>query len=439
MGKGGVILGGWTHRRGDVGGARSVSADVTHARPRMAWGFRPAHGGRVDQVRIAGDRVYVATIGPSDPLAVGWEHATIYALDAASGRVTAERALPDPVPIAAMIVEGDLVHVLATRHGEPVFWYALDAVDLRPKHRRALLLDVGSIDRGARWDVLDAWASADGGVWLELDSVTLGKRAYGFALEDRVTLVPEGYAETGGTEFVMPHDACCVGQTLYAPRAGVWDEAGSATPPSLWQLDPEAPERTPADEPWARTALTGPRSHAHALAAEGVVTAMAVAEDPAREGKALLQAMIVDRASGVVRAQSEISRIGLKAATGEAARLARRPNGEILFQTIGSDGEPASDLWRAGKEGELSPIALPNGRLILDATLGDAMLGHYESRGGRVVVSAIEIDRQGRLLGPRAATLWTIETPDLGGATTVYAGAGNVIARGVEAVAGIRV
>jgi hypothetical protein len=438
MAKGGVILGGWTHRRGDVGGARAVSADVANARPRIAWGFRPPHRGRVDQVRIAGERVYVATIGPSDPLAVGWEHATLYSLDADSGKVLAERALPDPVPVAALIIDGDVVHVLATRQGEPVFWYALDAYDLRPKHRRPLLLDVGSIDRGARWDVLDAWASADGGVWLELDSVTLGKRAYGFALEDRVTLVPELYGETSA-EFVMPRDACCVGQTLYAPRAGVWDEAGSATPPSLWQLDPEAQERTPADEPWARAALTGPRSHAHALAAEGVVSALAVAEDPTREGRVMLQAMIVDRASGVVRAQSEISRFGVKGAGGEAARLARRPNGEILFQMLAADGSPASDLWRAGRDGELSAIPLPNPKLVLDAALGDAMLGHYESRGGRVVVSAIEIDREGRLLGRRAATLWTIETPDLGGATTIYAGAGHVLARGVEAVASIRV
>jgi hypothetical protein len=275
-------------------------------------------------------------------------------------------------------------------------------------------------------------------VWLELDSATLGKRAYGFALEDRVTLVPELYAETSG-EFVVPHDACCVGQTLYAPRAGIWDEAGSATPPSLWQLDPDAQESTPADEPWARAALTGPRSHAHALAAEGVVSAVAVAEDPTHEGRALLQAMIVDRASGVVRAQSEVSRFGVKGERGEGARLARRPNGEILFQMLGADGAPASHLWRAGRDGELSAIPLPNSKLVLDASLGDAMLGHYEVRGGHVVISAIEIDREGRLLGRRAATLWTIETPDLGGETTVYAGAGHVLARGAEALASIRV
>jgi hypothetical protein len=38
----------------------------------------------------------------------------------------------------------------------------------------------------------------------------------------------------------------------------------------------------------------------------------------------------------------------------------------------------------------------------------------------------------------RAQTIWSIETPDLGGSTTVYAGAGHVLARGAQALAAIR-
>jgi hypothetical protein len=394
----------------------------------------------VDQVRVSGERVYVATIGPADPDAAGWEHATIYAIEPSTGRVVAERSLPDPVPVAALILDGDLVHVLATRHGEPVFWYALDAFDLKPRHRRPLHLDVASIDRGARWDVLDAWASADGGVWLELDSVTLGKRAYGFADEDRVTLVPQTHEVGTGTEFVAPDDACCVGHTLYTPRAGVWDEAGSATPPSLWLLDPStASSVSPVDEPWARTGVTGPRSHVHALAGEGLVSAIAVAEDLTRERRALAQAMWIDRASGVVRAQSPVASFSARDVTGDAARLARRPSGEVLFQMIGSDGAPSSDLWRATPDGSLTAMPLPNNKLVLDAALGDSVLTHYETKGGRVVVAAIEVDREGRLLGRRATTLWSVETPDLGGASTIYAGAGHVIARGQDGLAAIRV
>ena len=445
MAKGGVIVGSWTHRRGDVGGARAVSAEVAHARPDIAWAFAPPHGGRVDQVRVGADRIYVATLGPSDPDATGWEHATIYALDALSGRVISERLLPDPVPVAAMILDGESLHVLATRHGEPVFWYALDAYDLKPRHRRPLFVDIASVERGGRWDVLDAWASADGGIWLELDSVAVGKRAYGFAIEDRVTLVPQyaaapGTAGAGAGEFVAPDDACCVGHTLYAPRAGVWDDAGSATSPSLWQLDPStASSVLMVEEPWARTGVTGPRSHMHALAGDGVVSAIAVAVDPTRERRALVQAMSVDRASGVVRAQSEVARFPARDATGDTARLARRPSGEVLFQLVGADGTPASDLWRAAPDGTLSAMPFPNGKAILDASLGDAVLTHYEGRGGRVIVAGIEIDRSGRLLGRRAQTLWSVETPDLGGSATIYAGAGHVFARGSSGVAAIRV
>src|ERR1700723_1315026 len=111
MSGGGVILGDWTHRRGDVGGGRAVAAEFARARPKVAWTFRPRDGGNVDQVRIAGELVYVATMPPADPAAGGWEHATIFAIEALTGRVVAKRELPDPAPVAAMIVDGTAVHV----------------------------------------------------------------------------------------------------------------------------------------------------------------------------------------------------------------------------------------------------------------------------------------------------------------------------------------
>jgi len=436
----GVILGDWTHRRGDVGGGRAVAAEIERARPQLAWTFRPRHGGNVDQVRIGGELVYVATMAPGDPSALGWEHATIYALEALTGRVTAKRELPDPVPVAAMIVDGGTVHVLATRHGEPVFWYALDSVDLKPRHRRPILLD-----RDARWDVLEAWASADGGLWLELDSAVGERRMYAFVKDESVTLAPR--AKEPAEPEPAPRDACCVGHTLYAPSAGAWDGAGG-TPPSIWQLEPASDAE---GDPWARSDVTGPHSHAHALAAEGVVTAVAVADDPSDPGgapglpwrgqqrapRALVQAMIVDRASGVVRAQSAVERFPMRGPV-EGARLARRPNGELVFQCTDGEGNPSSDLLRIGPGGELAAYPLPKDSLVIDAALGDAILAHTETRGGKVLVSALDIDKE-RLLGRRAQTIWSIETPDLGGSTTVYAGAGHVLARGAQAVAAIRV
>ncbi len=443
----GVILGDWTHRRGDVGGGRAVSADIARARPKVAWTFHPPHRGHVDQVRIAGERVYVATMAPGDPQAPAWEHATLYALEAATGRVVATRALPDPVPVAAMIVEGAIVHVLATRPGEPIFWYALDVYDLRPHHRRALTLNAGARARGA--DVLEAWASADGGIWMELDGVAGGRRTFAFAKGDHLTIAPRAKeaSDADPDSHLTPRDACCVGHTLYAPSAGDRDEAGNGTPSSIWQLDPGG---EPANAPWASTAVTGPRSHAHAIASGGSINAIAVADDPTEAGaasttwrgsqkprRALVQAMTVDRATGVVRVESSVERLPTSAAC-DGARLARRPNGELIFQCTDADGRPASDLWRIGASGEITTFPLPRETLLLDAALGDSVLAHADTRGGRVLVSALDIDKE-RLLGRRAQTLWSIETPDLGGSTTVYAGAGHVLARGVNALAAIRV
>lgn len=440
-----MILGDWTHRRGDVGGGRAVAAEIDRARPKIAWTFRPRHGGNVDQVRIGGERVYVATMAPGDPTAIGWEHATIYALEAGTGRVAAKRELPDPVPVAAMIVDGATVHVLATREGEPVFWYALDAFDLKPRHRRAITLG-----RAAGWDVLEAWASADGGLWLELDGADHGRRMYAFVKDETVTFAPRG--KEAAEPDPSPRDACCVGHVLYAPSAGDWDSEGNGTPPSIWQLDPACDadaEGSEGSAPWALSEVTGPHSHAHALASDGVVTVVAVADDPNDPGqtplpwrgqptpRAQVQAMIVDRASGVVRAQSSVERFATRGAC-EGARLARRPNGELVFQCTDGEGRPTSDLLRVGASGDLAAYPLPKDSLLIDASLGDAILAHTETRGGKVLVSALDIDRE-RLLGRRAQTIWSIETPDLGGSTTVYAGGGHVLARGSQAVAAIRV
>ena len=132
------------------------------------------------------------------------------------------------------------------------------------------------------------------------------------------------------------------------------------------------------------------------------------------------------------------SAFGKMKAMAEGARLARRPNGELVFQCTDGDGLPTTDLWRIGPTGETATFPLPRENLLLDAALGDALLAHAELKGGKVLVSALDIDKE-RLLGRRAQTIWSIETPDLGGSTTVYAGAGHVLARGVQALAAIRV
>ncbi len=464
MSKGGVILGDWTHRRGDAGGTRAVSADVANAKPELAWSWRPDHGGRVDQVRIAGRCVYVATMTPADEAAPGWEHATIYALDVDTGKVLATRALPDPVPVAAMVAavvgQRGVVHVLATRKGEPIFWYELEAPDLTPTHRRLVELDRD----GRREDVLDAWASPDGGVWLELEGAlgATGGRAYAYVGPDESFAVAQTHRDdVAAADWGAPaRDACCAGLELFAPLVGTWRESDSATdveasprvtestPPAIWALEARTPTSRsaaikalvpPATATWGRADVVGPRARLHAIFAEGAVCSIAVAADAERSERAVVQALVIDRATATVRHKSEPTRVSLRAALGDVARVARRSNGELLLQTLDADGVPSSDLVCARVDGAIDVVSLGSARLVLDAALGDVVLAHEERKNGRVLLSAIEIDRAGRLLGRRSSTRWSLETEDLGGATTVYAGAGHVVVRGARGIAGVRV
>ncbi|MGH7293397.1 MAG: hypothetical protein ACRELB_00620, partial [Polyangiaceae bacterium] len=95
-------------------------------------------------------------------------------------------------------------------------------------------------------------------------------------------------------------------------------------------------------------------------------------------------------------------------------------------------------LLCARPEGKVDVISLGTGnRFVLDAALGDLVLAHRAGKRGHVEVGGFSIDREGRLLGRRAALRWTIDAGDLGGATTVYAGAGAVVVRGARALSAV--
>jgi len=427
-----VILGEWTHRRGDAGGARAIPAEIDKPRPEIAWSWRPEHGGPVDQVRVVGQNVVVATMMPRDTGAPGWEHAVVYAIDARTGVEVARRVLPDPVPVAAMVVEAGVLHVVATRRGEPVFWYALSPTDLVPRHRRIVALTSGHDD------VLEAWASPDGGLWLELEGTTGSDQhhALGYAFADASGESPATCRhEDAVTEgAALARDACAGGRELFAPVDGRWAD-DAPVPPALSRLSPAADE----EEAWVSATVVGPRSRIHALGGDGVVCAVATAEDPERPDRLRVEAFAVDRDSGVVRWRAREDRVELKSQIGDSARVARRPNGELLFQSLGTDGTPCSPLLCARPDGRLDAITLgTRGRYVLDAALGDMVLAHRENKDGRVEVGGFAIDHEGRLLGRRGALRWTIDVGDLGAATTVYAGAGAVVVRGARAVCAVR-
>jgi len=427
-----VILGEWTHRRGDAGGARAIPAEIDKPRPEVAWSWRPEHGGPVDQVRVVGQSVVVATMMPRDTRAPGWEHAVVYALDVRTGAEVARRVLPDPVPVAAMVIEAGVLHVVATRRGEPVFWYALSPTDLVPGHRRIVALTSGHDD------VLEAWASPDGGLWLELEGTTGSDEhhALAYAFADAAGESPATYRHEDDVAegTALARDACAGGRELFTPVDGRWvDDA--PVPPALSRLSPTADE----EQAWVSATVVGPRSRIHAVGGDGVVCAVATAEDPERPDRVRVEAFAVDRASGVVCWRALEDRVELKAPLGDSARVARRPNGELLFQSLGTDGKPCTPLLCARPDGRLDAITLgTRGRYVLDAALGDLVLAHRENKDGRVEVGGFAIDQEGRLLGRRGALRWTIDVGDLGAATTVYAGAGAVVVRGTRAVCAVR-
>jgi hypothetical protein len=379
-----------------------------------------------------GQNVVVATMMPRDTGAPGWEHAVVYAIDARRGVEVARRVLPDPVPVAAMVVESGVLHVVATRRGEPVFWYALSPADLVPKHRRIVALSSGHDD------VLEAWASPDGGLWLELEGTTGSdeQHALAYAFADASGESPAAYRHEDDVAegMALARDACAGGQELFTPVDGRWvDDA--PVPPALSRLSPSADE----EEAWVSATVSGPRSRIHALGGDGVVCAVATAEDPERPDRSRVEAFAVDRDSGVVRWRALGDRIELKSELGDSARLARRPNGELLFQSLRTDGTPCSPLLCARPDGRLDAITLgTRGRYVLDAALGDLVLAHRENKDGRVEVGGFAIDQEGRLLGRRGALRWTVDVGDLGAATTVYAGAGAVVVRGTRAVCAVR-
>ncbi|MGD0675961.1 MAG: hypothetical protein ABSC94_11110 [Polyangiaceae bacterium] len=432
-----VILGDWTHRRGDRGGARAVEAEIDKPRPTIAWTWQPEHRGRVDQVRIAGGCVLVATMAPRDSDAPGWEHAVLYALDAESGLELARRVLPDPVPVAAMVVEAGLVNVVATRKGEPIYWYSLSTPELVASHRRIIV--AGSPVRPD--DVLDAWATPDGGLWLELDVAVgpegLRARTYSFANAggDPIVVRVDEHAATEGPPIVQ--DACACGQSLYVPVDGRWGGAAEATPSALSRLDASSVDEIGGV--WACASVVGPRARIHALCREDVIYGATAAEDPAKPDRLRIEAFAVDRASGNVHWRAQDERVALTDGLGDTARTARRPNGELLFQRLGPDGVPCTPLICARPDGRLDTVLIgARGPYVLDAALGPIVLAHRENKDGRVEVGGFAIDREGRLLGRRAIVGFAIDAGDLGQGVTVYAGAGVIVARGSRSVCAIR-
>jgi hypothetical protein len=381
---------------------------------------------------------------PRDPSAPGWEHAVVYVLDARTGEEMARRVLPDPVPVAAMVFEGGLLHIVAARRGEPIYWYALSVDDLKPRHRRVAAAAAAHHD-----DVLDAWATPDGGLWFELDVPIAGAasraQTYAFADATGATSVRVHGEREGADGPSLAHDACAGGRDLFVPSDGRWEGSREPLPPAISRFAPLETADAPADAGlrsvagWATASIVGPRARVHTLGGDGLVYGVASAEDAAKPDRVRIEAFAIDRMTGSLRWRATDDRIAAAPALGDAARTARRPNGELLFQRFGADGAPRTPLICARPDGRLDAVWLgARGRYVLDAALGPLVLAHRENGNGSVEVGGFAVDREGRLLGRRAVAVWTLDVGDLGGAATVYAGAGLVVVRGARAVRAVR-
>jgi hypothetical protein len=418
-----AIFGSWTHRRADAGGSRALAADLGKVKPRVAWTWEPPVGARIDQVRTSGGYVYAAAMGSAEPGVPGWEHASLFAIDGSNGRLVARRSLPDPVPVAALVLEGRRVHAVATRAGEPVFWYALTAPELRPVHRLA-----APIADSASADVLDAWALSDGGLWIELE---MGDGVGGY-----VSLA-EGVRDEAAVLGELPssHDACESGRSLFVPV----DRDGETTGDALLKLEPGRPpvvERRarPRRTTWGRLDPELASCRSHALAAEGLVYVAAFGG-----GRGiLLQVIALDHTTGVERWKTPAMRFPASETVGGATRLAH-VGGEVVIQRLAADGTPCSDLLFAGPRGSFDTATVgTRRRFVLDASLGGCLLAHATKSDGRVLVAGFSAEGRG-LLGRRAQMQFSLETPDVGGAPAVYAGAGKILVKGARRLVAIAV
>ncbi len=186
------------------------------------------------------------------------------------------------------------MHVVATRKGEPIFWYALSLLDLAPRHRNVVAT------AGIRHDdVLDAWAAPDGGLWLELEASTG---------TDAQHAPPGAFAADGGgtTPAVWrPADlarrscgrARRVRGRARALRAGRRRAMGGLIPRRrLGLVSPPVRTKTPG---WVRATPSSDRARRSTRWERTTTCAPSpVAQHPERPDRARLEAFAVDRVSG---------------------------------------------------------------------------------------------------------------------------------------------
>ncbi len=401
----GLILGDWTHRRGDAGGSRAVSARILNPKPRVAWRYDLAFDGRIEQVRVVRD---VVTIAATPTIAhSGWQHAEVVALDAASGRVVGQRRLPDPVPPSTMVASLDSVRIIATRASEPAFLYTLEPGSLAPVSR--VRVEEGDV---ASLDIVDAWGEGQE-LWCQVDTPRRDTRLFinvanGKAARVRLPIAAE-----------LVREPCLADGSLFVPLSASSADRDVVHP----CVRITGKNVTPIGEPIE----VRKGAMAAVVAADGAIHI--VTAEPMSEGGRTFEVSLraFDRESRLQRGGTRS--FELFAPGAERLRLVRRPSGELLAQLVDAQMAARSDLFLSDDEGA-ARLQLGNKPYVADLALGDQLVAHRELEQGRAVVVGFELDRRMRILGRRASIRWSFETPAVGSPVALYAGGGYVFVRG---------
>jgi hypothetical protein len=427
-----ALVGEWTHRRGDLLGSRFVRGAVGEWKPKVAFTWRPAHGGRVDQVRLAGDLLIVVTMPPGPP---GWSHALVHLLDAKTGKERAVRRLPDPAPVGAIAVGPRAIHVAVAGDAVAPYHYALERESLRPLRRTALPLTTSGLED----DVLDLWAPSDERVAFEVELGAERARRFGWVdlPTRRGSLRAHEAGVAAGDRGGPPRDGAVCGEHLVVPVPAI--EGPPVTPAGLARMglaevvdggEGARGSSMPPEGVWVRSTLERPTVAGTVVGGESSVTGVFAALAGDGEGDLDVEVQTLDRGTSVVRHQSVSRLAGAPARAFSGFRSVRTPAGALFLQPAVA-GAPAWGLALKVAGGGAAPDGVLLGARGTQLAFGtdDALVVVREKASGIVTLTALDANAGGGLQGRRAKALWAFDVPEVGDGVAVYAGPAGVVVR----------
>lgn len=427
----------WSHRRGDLLGSRFVRGTLGDWKPKVAWSWAPAHGGRVDQVRTVGESIVVVTMPPGPP---GWTHAIVHVLDGKSGKERAARRLPDPAPVGALAVGPRSIHVAVAGDAVAPYHYALDRETLRPQRRTALPL----VTNGLEDDVLDLWAPSDERVAFEVELGAERARRFGWVdlPSRRGSLRAHEAGMHAGDRGGPPRDGAISGEYLVIPVPSIEGPPPTAAGAQRMGIaevgdggEGPRPSNLPPEGVWFRSSLERTSAAGTVVGGESSVTCAFAALAPDTEAELDVEVLTIDRATSVVRQRHAARLSGAPARAFSGFRAVRTPTGQLFLQPVVAGGA----AWGLA-------LKLPNGAGAPDGVLlgargtslcfgtEDALVVLREKAAGIATLTALDLQSSGGLQGRRAKSLWSFDVPDAGEGLAVYAGQPGIVLRSTKAV-----